>query len=333
MNTSIPQPSDSEQHPYAVGQYAYCQHRSWPVRRTGFVVAVVPPASADGHDYVAYVLEYPPSVDDHPAVQALAIYGGMHRGVFRAEELQPVPSDDAPPATDADVVAHLTGVLPDGAQDQDDAVALAAAENARAWALEDAGQAMAGRPMSAELALAAAAAAGVDLVELDAYVTPGGTTYTRQNGHRIYATSPEGRRAVHDVLWAAGHGVAPYPDSDHWSMPNGYDVVIVNTDAAELRGTPKAAVVEEHPTGASHDVARLDTTTATEEHPSTGAGHRGDAGAPIDHGWGDVAVVDLWRAVQPLRGLIDLLPFEAPPADVGRVLRAVADVLDPAAAK
>jgi len=93
------------------GQYVSCMHRSWTARRTGIVVAVVPPAAAEGHDYVGYVVQYPPSPDEHPAVQALAIYNGQHRSMFRAEELQPVSSDDAPPATDAEVVEHITGVL------------------------------------------------------------------------------------------------------------------------------------------------------------------------------------------------------------------------------
>jgi hypothetical protein len=94
------------------GQYVSCMHRTWTTRRTGVVVAVVPPASAAGHDYVAFIIEYPPSVDEHPAVQALAIYNGRHRGLFRADELQPVSADDTPPATDTDVVEHLTGTVP-----------------------------------------------------------------------------------------------------------------------------------------------------------------------------------------------------------------------------
>ena len=78
------------------GQRVSCAHRSWMARRAGVVLTVVPPAAAAGHDYTAYVVEYPPSNNEHPAVQALAIYGGMHRGLFRAEELEPVSPDVAP---------------------------------------------------------------------------------------------------------------------------------------------------------------------------------------------------------------------------------------------
>lgn len=93
------------------GQYVSCMHETWAARRTGVVIAIVPPASAAGHDYIGYVVQYPTSTDEHPAVQALAIYNGQHRGLFRAEEMWPVSSDDAPPATDAEVVQHITGVL------------------------------------------------------------------------------------------------------------------------------------------------------------------------------------------------------------------------------
>ncbi|MFD2028964.1 hypothetical protein [Promicromonospora aerolata] len=94
---------------YAVGQYVSCQHDTWPARRTGVVIDVVPPATAFGHDFTAYIVAYPPSADEHPAVQALAIYDGQHRGIFRAEELRPVSADDAPPTTGADAVGYVTG--------------------------------------------------------------------------------------------------------------------------------------------------------------------------------------------------------------------------------
>lgn len=109
VNTIIQQDPSGDQHPFVVGQYVSAMHASWSVRRTGVVVAIVPPAAAPEHDDVVFVVEYPPATDEHPAVQALAVHDGKHRATFRAAELQPVPADDAPQAVAAEILAYVTG--------------------------------------------------------------------------------------------------------------------------------------------------------------------------------------------------------------------------------
>lgn len=97
------------------GQAVTCMHSSWTARRDGVVVAYVPPAAASGHDYPAWIVAYPPSDDEHPAVQALAIYDGLHRGLFRADELGAVvESSTAVTTVEATVAETATDDVPDG---------------------------------------------------------------------------------------------------------------------------------------------------------------------------------------------------------------------------